>query len=164
MRDVELGYRSLQVTAVRILKAGGAAKPCRTTASRRRVIHGLGENVCAEQLKSSGEALLHTDLQGVIDGIRRRRIGAAKAGELGIGLQQLVVSHRGAGEAAGRIGDSPVERVIDLGVQLRNLVGAGGLHPRAEIVQTTGSTEVKVRSLSAEIVHVHQDVTLELAL
>src|SRR6266700_3441630 len=123
MRDLELRYRSLQVTAVRILKGGGAAEPCRKTASRRRVIHGLGENVGAEQLKSSGEALLHTNLQRMVDGIRRRRIGAAKAGELGIGLQQLVISHRGAGEAARRISDNPVERVIDLGVQLGNLVG-----------------------------------------
>src|SRR4029077_2442424 len=62
------------------------------------------------------------------------------------------------------VGDDSVERIRHERIELGDLGCTLILNPRAKVIDRARSSEIQVRALRAEVVHVEQDIAFELTL
>ena len=122
MRDVVRRQAALGVEVPDVLDARRAAQPAHVARGVRAVVDHLRPGVVGQEAEPAREALVPLHLQRVIGGIadrrlRRRHVGAV---ELRHRPQQPeLLDRRPVQLGRPRIGDLPVERVRDRGVQRR---------------------------------------------
>src|SRR5439155_10858009 len=122
----------------------------------RSVINGLAVSVGAQQLQAMGQALLHFQLEGVVDRICHRKGNGGERGELRERQQELRFVHHFAAQGS-TCGNQPEKWIGDLGVQILNLCTIVLLDLRAQMVKLSCSTKIELGSLLPHIIGVDEN-------
>ena len=128
-----------------------------------RVINGLAVSVGGQELQAMGEALLHSQLEGVVDRICDREGNGGERSELRERQQELRFVHHFAAQGCG-CGNQPEKWIGHLRVQVLNLSSVVVLDLRAQMVILSSSTKIELGSLLSYIIGVDEDSSSQLTL
>ena len=160
LRDVPFRERALELAVVGVAHLAESTDPSRT-GGHGGIVDGLGVGVRHHERQPVPHALLHLDLQGVIDGVGPRRVDRVETVDLRIRAYEVAGGNR-------RSANPAADGVDDAGIGIRYLraqrVQGPGLgvaflfHPGPEVLLAARTVEVQVRAFGADVVGFHQHV------